>query len=204
MLTPPKTIFSLLATGLLSWTLTCQEAGAVPITGSVGFAGSATATTGNSTTIYFGNAEKALGGTLDYSNVAFGTNVTFNNIVYTGTGYDATLSNVVNPLWTFKTLGVTYEFELTSLSFADIYAGWGLNTEILSGMGVARMTGKEDTVGTFTLKGAGSGSGKSFNFSFLSGSAANGNAVPDGGSTAALLGLVFVGVEVLRRKRRLS
>jgi hypothetical protein len=47
---------------------------------------------------------------------------------------------------------------------------------------------------SFTTQSAGGRTRTSFSFS------ANGNAVPDGGSAVALLGIAFIGVEVLRRK----
>ena len=101
----------------------------------------------------------------------------------------------MNKLWEFSAGGITYSFDLTSLTYANIESAWGVNAEALSGVGIAHATGLEDSQGTFSLMGVGVGYGKTFQFKFISGSS-----VPDGGSTAALLGLTLVGVEILRRR----
>jgi hypothetical protein len=202
MLNKPKTILSLLATGLITWTLSSQQAHAVPISGAIAFSGSGTVIAGNpTTTINFGRAEDTAGGTGDYWGAGFGTDVTFKSITYTGTGYAATLTapGTVSSLWKFTTAGITYSFDLTSLTFADISAGWLYNSGTLSGLGIAHVTGRENTLGTFSIAGGGLG----YTFNFLSSSVANGHAVPDGGSTVVLLGFALVGVVGLHRNLRI-
>ena len=55
----------------------------------------------------------------------------------------------------------------------------------------ANMTGYNATLGNFVI----AGSGQNLSFQFMSGSGtANGTAVPDGGSTVALLGFALITV----------
>ena len=195
MLKSPKTILSLLVTGLSTLTLLSQQAQAVPMTGSIAFSGNGTInSTPATTTLNFGSSpESTLFGTGSYSPVTPGIAVNFSPIaLQTGT---TNLIGSGNSLWSFTAAGITYGFDLTNVTYANMWSGLG-NYEILSGGGRAHATGFDDTLGTFVLTGG--GRGNSFTFSFLSN--ANGQAVPDGGSTAALLGLAFVGVDVFRRK----
>ena len=65
------------------------------------------------------------------------------------------------------------------------------------GYGTANMTGYDATLGNFVLAGA----GQSWSFQFVGGAGtANGTAVPDSGSTVALLGFALITVVVLRRR----
>jgi len=134
------------------------------------------------------NSVQTMYGSGDYLGTA-GTQTTFQPITYVGTGGSAVLSGPVTPLWTFTMGTTTYSFELTSLSSA--YTGSGSLT--LAGSGTAYITGFDATQGSFAIQGTG--------FQFMSASAtANGVGVPDGGSTVALLGFAFLGLEGLRRK----
>jgi len=83
---------------------------------------------------------------------------------------------------------LTYSFNATSIS--SVYAGgqWDI-----SGSGEAMITGYDDTPGTWTVNL--SQSGQSFVFN-----ASTATLVPDGGSTATLLGASFLGLVVLGRK----
>ena len=80
---------------------------------------------------------------------------------------------------------------LDSLSYADISSYNGLYSFSLMGYGTANMTGYDATQGNFVI----GGSGQNLSFQFMSGSGtANGTAVPDGGSTVALLGFALITV----------
>ena len=190
MLNQPRTILSLLATGLIAWTLFCQQAQAVPVTGSISFTGAGTITQQDPwTTINFGSPEVTLLGSGSYAGVKPGIAVNFNSIVLkTGA---TSLLEPVNSLWSFNTAAANYSFDLAYLTYVHITTGL-VNAEILRGVGTLHGTGLDDAQGTFILTGG--GIGKSFAFGFIS------NSVPDGGSTATLLGLALVGVGVFRRK----
>jgi hypothetical protein len=132
----------------------------------------------------------------DYSGVPLGTDATKSPIAYTGTGLGATLVAPVTPEWTF-TLGgpggTVYSFNLTTLTSALTSAG----SVSMSGVGVAHIDGFEDTVATWSLQGTGNG----FSFEAAAQStSAFGERVPDGGTTAALLGVGILGLGALRRK----
>jgi len=194
MLNKPKTILSLLATSLITCALFCQRAQAIPIDGTIRFLGSGSVTTGATTTINFTNPELTVWGNGAYSGVPSGTQATFQSINYIGTDESATLTpGPVTPLWTFTVGGLTYWFELTSLSSATITSG----SLALAGLGTAYITGFTPTEGNFAV----SGTGSNFILQFVSASnTANGVAVPDGGATLMLLGVAFGGLETLRRK----
>jgi hypothetical protein len=178
--------------------LTCIEAGAVPINGSIAFGGTATATTGAATTITPSNPWAALSGTDDYAAVPFLTATMFSAISYTGTGVGATLvGGPVIPLWTFTLAGpVVYSFDLLTLTSGTTILG-PLSSVALSGTGTAKIDGFDDTVGTWTLSGTGTGGALTFAFSTTT---ATGTAVPDGGATIMLLGAGVLALGVMRRK----
>jgi hypothetical protein len=104
-------------------------------------------------------------------------NLTWVNIVQTGTGDGLNLQGTLN------LTGVTYGgLNADLLTFATLGQGHGANTltaQFLPGLSLNDLVGGHDDSTSF------------------SGSVA---AVPDGGTTVALLGLGLVGIEVLRRK----
>jgi len=108
----------------------------------------------------------------------------------------------VQPLWSFASEGNTYAFNLGSLK-VDYVSPTAL---VLSGFGTASVTGpgleKTDTAGLWILSGQTLGS-SSFTFSattMVPPPTTGGQSVPDGGTTALLLGLGVCGVGWLRRK----
>jgi len=186
----PQTILSLLAATLISCALFCPEARAVPIDGTITFLlTSVTATQGDPNIITFGSAT-TLFANGDYS--VFPTPVTFQSISFSGSGDSATLTAPIT-LWEFTQGSKTYSFDLLSLDVASITSG----SLALSGSGIAGISGMDDTVATFAMSSTSSGSVFEIVFGSTS---ASGTAVPDGGTTVALLGFAFVGVEALRKK----
>jgi hypothetical protein len=183
-----KTILAVLATGLLSCGLFCQQAHAV--TGSVTFNGNFS--------------------TNDNSNFNLATKFTsFTGVTVSGvpaptgdyagsTGASATFlpftfrpslspSPVVNE-WTFTNSGNVFTFDLESLDPV-------LSSKIflsLSGMGTLKENGGNASSGLWTF----SGNNNRGTLSFTSTS----TAVPDGGSAVALLGIALAGIEIVRRK----
>ena len=85
-----------------------------------------------------------------------------------------------------------FSFDLTSST--RYYDPAGLGFLSASGYGVIRKVGLEDTTGTWSFSTQRPGAGNLFTFS------ASGEAIPDGGTTVALLGVSLLGLHGLRRK----
>ena len=195
MKTLSLTILSVIATGLFSFG---PQAQAVPINGTVAFQGSGSYNqAGPQTNIVFNNPMTVTMGTGNYVGTT-GQSATFTNFSFTGTGNSAALVGTVTPLWTFTVGLITFSFDLTSLTSGTVTpaAGGNPNSIAVSGKGTARETGFDPTFATFALNGSGTG----FTFTVVqSSTTATGQAVPDGGSTVALLGIALLGVAGARR-----
>lgn len=176
------------------------QARATPITGTIGFttaphlAGGQVIPGGGLTTITFHNPIQVDFGTGNYSTTA-GSVVDFNPISWSGSGQSAILASSNNPEWSFTLGAITYSFDLPDLMSASFNPG-SPNSLSLSGEGVVKITGFEDTFATFALQGTGDG----FSFTIIQASNTALPGVPDSGSALALLGVGLVAVEVLRRK----
>ena len=118
-------MLAVLATGLLSCGLFCQQAQA--FSGEIEFFGKARASgpsTGGLVTISFTNPGwKVLAGTDGYAAVPFGTAATFNGFSFTGDGTAATLIGTVTPQWSFTSGGDAYSFDLLALTSAHVESG---------------------------------------------------------------------------------
>lgn len=174
------------------------ELQATPISGSVSFDGGAVLlnnTLPNATAIdSFGGSTVVSGGanlpTGSYAGLA-GTPVTM-----TGEGFTFSpgLSpSPINDLWSFTVAGITYDFNL--LTATGVYNNGSLD---LSGTGTLQITGDPNTAGTWTLDINGGGDGDNFNFDANSEVISS---VPDGGSTAMMLGASLSGFALLGRKK---
>jgi VPDSG-CTERM motif len=203
MKTPRKTILTLLATGLLSCTLLCQHAGAVPISGEVDMSGtvflnnvalgSATATTGYGPVTVGGIPTGSFAGTAGDS------------VTWTPFGWNPPTVPVI-PLWTYHDLvtGFTYSFNLSTVSVAPgmPQTNFFLN---LVGTGTLLITGPgstfDPTPGTwsFTISNSTGGPHDNFAFTFANSQTA---VAPDSGSAVALLGIALAGIEGVRRALR--
>src|SRR5712692_3766636 len=121
MTTLSKTILATLATGFISCALSSHQAYA--FSGSIEFGGTAKVTSATkkgitTTTVTFTNPWRVIADDGAYAGVPAGTSATFKTVKYTGTGTSAVLTAFVIPQWTFTYLGVTYSFDLTSLTSA--------------------------------------------------------------------------------------
>ncbi len=187
-------MLAVLATALISCGVFSQSAQAVPLNGSINFAG-ATSLNGDvntATTATFGPVA-ATTTTGSYSMVPFGTAVTFNALVF-----DSFASPAPN-LWSLTTAGGdTFAMTADTLIMVDRNAGNPLGSLEVRGSGIASGTGFDDTPGLFILTFNTADNGTTFSFS--SSNSALPAGVPDGGSTAALLGLTFVGITVVRQR----
>jgi hypothetical protein len=186
-----------LAVGTVLITALTGSVQAVPIAGVISFSGSASTDNSNLATatkfLTFGTVtvgqEAGLSG--DYAGTA-GEAVTFTPFTFDPVG----ASLPVAPLWTFMSGGNTYSFTLESLN-VDFVSPDFLS---LSGFGTASITGKDDTVGLFLLSGQTFSGEANFTFSASAEVPAPGTNVPDGGTTALLLGFSVLGFGFLRRK----
>lgn len=94
------------------------------------------------------------------------------------------------PVWTATKGGVTASFDLLTLNIVS-----QSNTFLeLSGTGIMKLTGFQDTPGIFRISG--DQTGQTFGFSSTA------NSLPEGGSAIALLGLALLGVEGARRRMK--
>ena len=173
--------------------LLCQQTNAVPITGSIQFSGSSTASGpsgGNDVTIHFVDPWQTVAGTGSYATVPPMTSTTFNDFTFIGDGTGAMLLGPDMPIWTFTIGATTYSFDLLSLTNGRTQAG-SMN---FNGTGIAHITGMDDIPASFALEGAGT----NFNF-VLSSSTTSVPPTPDGGATVVMLAVGLVSVELVRR-----
>jgi hypothetical protein len=178
-----------------------SRASPIPITGSISFAGS---TTINGTSFVtatafssFQNVTVGAPSALSGSYVGTsGATVTMTPFIWS----PPTASTPVNPLWTFVSGGDTYSFDLSVLH-VDYASTTGL---LLSGLGTAYITGSGldflATTGTWNLSSQTLGQ-SSFTFSSTT---TVPNSVPDGGTTATLLGGSLLGLAYVGRKQKLN
>jgi hypothetical protein len=165
---------------------------AANIVGGISQAGNVTFNTGNintATTATFNNVQvTSIAGSYVGQGILINTpgSVTYPN---TPLQFNPFVANV--PLWTLATAGGTASFDLTTLTQR---LQPGDNTLTLRGTGVLHMTGFTDTLGDwiFTANSLGG------TFSFSASNSALG--LPDGGTTAILLGAALSGLALLRRK----
>jgi hypothetical protein len=197
-----NTVLAALAIGLLGSGVLCEQAQAIPITGSIEFVGSATPSGASPglITVHFNNPWHTLAGTGIYltAGIPSLTPATFNDFSFTGDGSLAVLTGPDVPLWTFSFGGETYSFDLLALTNGHTEAG----SMSFSGTGIAHASGVtafDDTPATVALQG----SGQNFTFS-ISTSTTTSTGVPDGGTTVGLLGIALVGIAILRRQLRLA
>ena len=184
-----KTMLAVLATGVLGCAVFSQQAQAVQIDGQILLVGRVTfdAPLGSATTVtnwfdVFNNVgmSSVLATTGDFSGVPLLTSATM------ATPWVFNPSTATPGLWsvggfTFDLLSATVVTQLPN--FLNVEA-----TGIIHGLGF------DDTPGTFQLTVT--GRGIRFGFAALT------QAVPDGGSAVALLGLALIGIEAVRMKLR--
>ena len=184
-----KTTLTMLAVGLLSGGLFCQQAQAVPVNGYLYFGGTVTldSTTLNSATqVATWNNVFVTGGTSDFSGIPVGSNVTMSG--------PWTFNSGPHPvLWTVG--GFTFDLTYSTIiyqtpTFLNV-SGPG----IVSGNGFTPSTA--DWAFTISTDGTPHGNRQ---FDFTAQIFAEHPHAPDTGATVALLGVAFVGLAGLRRK----
>jgi hypothetical protein len=201
-----KTILAMLAIGFISCALFCQQAQATQINGTINFSGFVTLSKNpammTSSLVFTGPALTTLA-TGDYASIPPGTNAgSFTSFTFNDSSLAITSPAAPFMEWSFVFGGKTYDFVVNSpLTSGNVTLGHGGPNPspwsfAVSGNGEAAASGFDDTPGTFTLSGTGTAAHLVFAGSF----SALGVPVPDGGMAVALLGIAFVGLEVLRRK----
>jgi hypothetical protein len=166
--------------------LAAVAAVATPIQGEINFysGGSITTNTGNLSTATsitaFPTVKVSDDPTGAYAGTA-GTQVDFTPFTFS--------AGAVTPLWTFTVGAITYSFDATSIIIDEQKTNF-LN---LIGSGIAHVTGYEDTVGTWSLTSTTQGAKFTFGAS---------TSVPEGGLTAAMLGLGLLGLGLAARRQK--
>jgi|SRR5665213_3690197 len=176
------------------------QATPIPITGNISFSGTSTINGSSFVTAtaftkfenVFVGAPSALSGSYVGTSGAPVTMTPF-------TWSPPSASTPLNPLWTFVFGGDTYSFDLSVLN-VDFAGPTGL---LLSGTGTAIITGPGldfvNTTGAWNL------SAQTLNlatFTFSSTTTVPAVAVPDGGTTATMLGGSLFGLALINRKRK--
>jgi hypothetical protein len=157
------------------------------ITGSIGFG--ASGVTINSLTLASASSFEVSN---PFTTVETGTYATvpmFESVSFNGFVFNPPVASVI-PLWTFDIGATVYSFDATSVTSSF---NSSLNEWDIGGRGMAMITGYSPTAGTWNVNLSQSGT----SFVFDSSAAA---LVPDGGSTMAFLGTIFLGVGVFGRK----
>ena len=192
-----NTLLAALGIACFAWTAT-PSANAIPINGTITFSppdpntfGTVT-TSGGTTSVVFPTPMLVQTTVGDYNAVPLLTPATFTNFSFTGSGAASTLVGAPITVWTVG----GFSFQLTSLLSTTVSPG----VFSILGNGIANGPGFQATAGVFSL----SGTGNQPTFTFQASTTASGVAVPDGGTTVALLGLTLVGLEGMRRKFMLA
>jgi hypothetical protein len=191
-----KTILAVLATGILSCGLFSQQAQAAQINGDIQFAGEVQLNTKSLATaarvvtwfdvFHHAGFSSVTSATGDFGFIAPGTSATM------AQPWIFNPSTPTNGLWSVG----GFTFDLLSSTVVTQNA----STLVIEGTGVVSGNGFNPTAMDWSFTTQSSGGRRRTTFSF----SANGLAVPDGGSAVALLGLALTGLEVLRRRLRIS
>jgi hypothetical protein len=182
-----KAILMVVAVGLLSGGLFCQQAEATPITGDITFGGIVTFDNTNlslATQVSTWNLSIVTSDSGSFSSIPILSNVTMT------APWIFNPSTATIPLWSVG----GFTFDLMS-SHIVTQTNFFLN---VTGVGSLSGPGFTTTPGTWSFTVSNALGGPHSTFGFSSDTAAG--VVPDSGATAALLGLALAGVEVLRRK----
>jgi hypothetical protein len=195
MKTLPKTIFAVLATGILSCAAFSHQAQATSINGDIQFGGEtqfdtnslATATHVNTWFDVFHNAgfSSITRGTGDFGGIAPGTQAATAQLW---------MFNPSTPTPSLWSVG-GFTFHLLSSTVPTQNA----SSLTVAGTGIVSGNGFDPTFMNWSFTPASSGGETSITFSFT---AIGSTAVADTGSAVALLGFALTGIEVLRRRLR--
>ena len=152
---------------------------AVPINGSIGFSGAFTTDNADFSlaTAFTSFSDVRTVGISDGTYAAVPSNtapVTFSAFSFAAPS--------ITPLWTFVHLGITYSFDATT-----VIVDKTSSTITAQGSGIAKVTGFDNTVGIWIITANKAGTNLSFSAS---------TSVPDGGTTALLLGAGLIALSL--------
>jgi hypothetical protein len=184
-----KTVLTVIAVGLLSCGLFCQQAQATPITGDVTFGGIVTF---DSTNLSLATQVSAWDLSIVTSDSGSFSSIPILSNVSMTAPWIFNPSTATIPLW--QVGGFTFDLTSSTIVHQDNFF---LN---VTGVGNISGAGFTTTPGSwsFTVSNANGKTHSTFGFQ------SDTTAVPDSGATAALLGVALAGVEVLRRKFRVA
>jgi len=191
-----KITLAILATGLLSCTLFSQQARAteilhpaVNITGELNLAGSAQFDTTSLATatsvVSWVNPHVEAGSTGVFSGIPVNTPVTMSPWTFNP-------SMATPGLWSVA--GFTFDLLSSTVVVQNAFA------LVITGNGIVSGNGFTPTAMQWGFAATSSGGSRRAIFSF----SGSGSAVPEGGTAVALLGIALIGIEVLRRKLRIT
>lgn len=182
-----KTILTVVAVGLLSCGLFGQQAQATAITGDITFGGVVTFDSTNlslATQVSTWNLSIVTSDSGDFGSIPILSNVTMT------APWIFNPSTPTMPLWSVG----GFTFDLTSSTIVS-QTNFFLD---ITGVGTLSAAGFDTTPGTWSFSVSNALGTTSSTFGFTSDT--HSGLVPDGGATAALLGIALAGVEVFRRK----
>ena len=166
------------------------SAQASPINGQIGIALSGTVNVDNTTNmVTFSAGPNAIvnQSTGTYAGVtAVGTLATYNSFAY---------DPLAAPLMVWSTTGTWASFWLTSITTFEETAFGGVS---VTGNGISSLAGFDNSVGAWSFSADRSSNTALFNFSSTTVS----SSVPDGSTTAVLLGMGLTGLGLVARRRR--
>jgi len=185
----------LCAAAVCAVVLAAASANANQFTGSIAF-GSSSVTTDNpvlqlatefGVTGAFTTAETGI-----YSSLGVAD---FNPVTFSGFTFNPPVSSVT-PLWTFTEGGRTFSLDATTVQSSWLTTVGG-GEWVISGRGMASITGFTDTPGTWTVNLSTSGN---LSLGFDSTADVIPRSIPDTAGTATLLGGALLGMGFIRRK----
>jgi hypothetical protein len=182
-----KLLLAILAAGIATSAFTSQQAQGAMINGAITFAGGAVYDTTSLATATRVNSFSDV--TVMSRDGDFTSFVNVGDSVTMGSPYIFMLSTPTPGLWSVG--GFTYDLATSTvvLQNADFL--------VISGTGTISGNGFDPTPGTWSFTSQSPAANGVFSFSASDGATGG---VPDGGTTAALLGIGLVGIEFLRRK----
>jgi hypothetical protein len=194
-----------LGAAIIAFTASVQAAqvtGTIQITGDVTL-NTMSLLTATSATFPGSPDGDVVSGTLAYATVPAGTDVEFSNFTFAATG-----PQVVAPLWTFTTGGLTYTFNLANItSITRATPVPGIDTLSITGLGTVNIVGAgspyelTNATWSFNVTDTSGGGNTTFNFAFNdSNTAVPGTTVPEDGLSVILLGAALSGLALLRRR----
>jgi hypothetical protein len=190
-----KIVPGILIRSVLATVLAGSSASANQFTGSIAFSSSGVTTDNpslQSATTFGLTGAFTTQTTGEYSLLGI---VDFQPVTFNGFRFNPPVASVL-PLWSL-TIGTTVaSFDATTVtSLWDTTVGGG--EWVITGRGMASITGFTDTPGTWTVNLSDSGNRS---IAFDATADANPRGVPDGGSTMTLLGGAIMGLSMLARK----